>query len=46
MTKLTAFSINAVLRLIEIITKVLPFVEDAINIFKKKQDDNPQQPEE
>lgn len=46
MTKLTAFSINAVIKLIEIIVKVLPFVEDAINLFKKKHDDNHQQPEE
>lgn len=46
MTKLTAFSINAVIKLIEIIVKVLPFVEDAINLFKKKHDDNPKQPEE
>lgn len=46
MTKLTAFSINAVIKLIEIIVKVLPFVKDAIDLFKKKHDDNPQQPEE
>ena len=46
MTKLTAFSINAALKLLEIIVKVLPFVEDAINLFKKKHDDNPQQTEE
>lgn len=46
MTKITAFSINAALRLLEIIVQILPFVEDAINLFKKKHDDNPQQPEE
>ena len=45
MTRLTAFSINAALKLLEIIVKVLPFVEDAINLFKKKHDDQPQQPE-
>ena len=45
MTKLTAFSINAALKLLEIIVKVLPFVEDAINLFQKKHDDQPQQPE-
>ena len=46
MTKLTAFSINVVIKILEIIVKVLPFVEDAINLFKKKHDDNPQEPEE
>ena len=45
MTKLTAFSINAALKLLEIIVKVLPFVEDAINLFKKNHDNQPQQPE-
>lgn len=43
MTKLTAFSINAVVKLLEIIVKVLPFVSQAIDLFKKKHD-NPEQP--
>lgn len=46
MTKITAFSINVVIKLIETIVKILPFVEDAIDLFKKKHDDNPQEPEE
>jgi len=45
MTKLTAFSINVAIKILEIIVKILPFVEDAINLFKKKHDDTPQQPE-
>lgn len=43
MTKLTAFSINAIVKLLEILVRVLPFVQDAIDIFKKKKDE-PQTP--
>lgn len=43
MTKLTAFSISAVVKLLEILVRVLPFVQDAIDIFKKKKDE-PQTP--
>lgn len=43
MTKLTAFSINAVVKLLDILVRVLPFVQDAIDIFKKKKDE-PQTP--
>lgn len=39
MTKLTAFSINAVVKLLELLVRVLPFVQDAIEIFKKKKDE-------
>lgn len=45
MTKLTAFSINAVIKLLEIIVKVLPFVSQAIDLFKKKKDED-QKPKE
>ena len=45
MTKLTAFSINAVVKLLEIIVKVLPFVSEAINLFKKKKDEDQKQEE-
>lgn len=40
MTKLTAFSINTVVKLLEIIVKVLPFVSQAIDLFKKKKDED------
>lgn len=43
MTKLTAFSINAVVKLLELLVRVLPYVQDAIDIFKKKKDE-PQKP--
>lgn len=43
MTKLTLFSINAVVKLLEILVRILPFVQDAIDIFKKKKDE-PQTP--
>lgn len=45
MTKLTAFSINAVVKLLEIVVKVLPFVSQAIDLFKKKKDED-QKPED
>ena len=43
MTKLTAFSINAVVKLLELLVRIAPFVQDAIDIFKKKKDE-PQTP--
>ena len=42
MTKLTAFSINVVVKILELLVRVLPFIQDAIDIFKKK--DEPQKP--
>lgn len=45
MTKLTAFSINTAVKLLEIIVKVLPFVSQAIDLFKKKKDED-QKPKE
>lgn len=44
MTKLTAFSINIVVKILEILVRVLPFIQEAIDIFKKK--DEPQTPSE
>lgn len=45
MTKLTAFSINAVVKLLELLVRIAPFVTEAIDLFKKKHDE-PEQPEE
>lgn len=42
MTKLTAFSIKAVVKILELLVRVLPFIQDAIDNFKKK--DEPQTP--
>lgn len=45
MTKLTAFSIKAVVKLLELLVRIAPFVTEAIDIFKKKHDD-PKDPDE
>lgn len=45
MTKLTAFSIKAVVKLLEILVRIAPFVTEAIDLFKKKHDD-PEEPAE
>lgn len=45
MTKLTAFSINAVVKLLELLARIAPFVKEAIDLFKKKNDE-PEQPAE
>lgn len=45
MTKLTAFSIKAVVKLLEILVRIAPFITEAIDLFKKKHDD-PEQPAE
>lgn len=45
MTKLTAFSINAVVKLLELLVRIAPFVTEAIDIFKKKKDEDQKQEE-
>lgn len=45
MTKLTAFSIKAVVKLLEILVHIAPFVQEAIDLFKKKNDE-PEKPTE
>ena len=45
MTKLTAFSIKAVVKLLEILVRIAPFVTEAIDLFKKKHDE-PEHPAE